>query len=90
MAVRGHTLSPPAKTYARSSTHQLLPQKYSDDCVKYVQRFVNQLVVSHPGLLLLILMQSVSFSDDKVEESHLSSAFDVTCRAWKVRPLPDL
>ena len=24
-------------------------------------------------------------SDDKVEESHLSSAFDITCRAWQVR-----
>ena len=24
-------------------------------------------------------------SDDKIEESHLSSAFDITCRAWEVR-----
>jgi len=24
-------------------------------------------------------------SDDKVEEGHLSSAFDITCRAWQVR-----
>ena len=23
-------------------------------------------------------------SDDKVEEGHLSSAFDITCRAWQV------
>ena len=27
----------------------------------------------------------MSPSDDKVEESHLSSAFDITCRAWQVR-----
>ena len=24
-------------------------------------------------------------SDDNVEEGHLSSAFDITCRAWQVR-----
>jgi hypothetical protein len=24
-------------------------------------------------------------SDDKVEEDHLATAFDVTCRAWIVR-----
>ncbi|KAF9643717.1 hypothetical protein BDM02DRAFT_3191302 [Thelephora ganbajun] len=46
-------------------THQLLPQKYGDDCRKYIERFVNH--------------------DDKVEESHLSNAFDITCRAWEQR-----
>jgi len=24
-------------------------------------------------------------SDDKVEENHLASAFDITCQAWQVR-----
>ena len=26
-----------------------------------------------------------TLSDDKVEEDHLATAFDVTCRAWTVR-----
>jgi hypothetical protein len=90
MAVSERALPPPVETYTRCSTHQLLPQKYSDDCVKYVERFVNQWVVSHSWLLLLML--NIHFlSDDKVEESHLSNAFDITCRAWEVRqPLPGL
>ena len=38
-----------------------------------------------------MLRPSISSSDDKVEESRLSNAFDSTCRAWEVRrPFPSL
>ena len=69
-------------TDAWSSTHQLLPQKYNNDCLKYVKRLVNQSVAS-PYLMLLLDVQ-FSSSDDKVEQGWLSNAFDVTCRAWEV------
>ena len=59
-----------------------MPQKYNDDCLKYVKRLVNQSVASQS--LLLLLDVRLSSSDDKVEESQLSNAFDITCRAWEV------
>lgn len=46
VAVSDFAHNSPVQTNAFCSTHQLLPQKYSDDCVKYIGRFVNQLVVS--------------------------------------------
>ena len=52
MAVRESTLSY-VQTDAFCSTHQLLPQKYGDNCRKYIERFVNQLVVSLSGPWLL-------------------------------------
>ena len=36
-------------------------------------------------LLFLLHPMLRSNSDDKVDENKLSSAFDITCRAWKVR-----
>jgi len=30
------------------------------------------------------VMTTRDFSDDKVEEGHLSNGFDLTCRAWDV------
>ena len=33
----------------------------------------------------MLFRQLTCPSDDKVEESHLSSAFDITRRAWEVR-----
>lgn len=46
------------------------------------------LFLDHFSFLLTI---QLSLSDDKVEEDRLSSAFDITCRAWKVgHPLTSL
>lgn len=53
MAVSKGVLNPSAHANVQCSTHQLFPQKYGGDCRKYIERFVNQLVVSRSGLLLL-------------------------------------
>ncbi|KAG6907304.1 hypothetical protein DXG01_009468 [Tephrocybe rancida] len=62
-------------------THQLLWQSYHNDCMNYVGRYVDQLVLSY----LPLTGDPASHSDDKVEEQTLATAFDVTCRAWKNR-----
>ncbi|KAG6908350.1 hypothetical protein DXG01_005168 [Tephrocybe rancida] len=57
-------------------THQLLWQTYHNDCMNYVGRYVDQLVLSSH---LPLTGDQSSHSDDKVEEQTLATAFDVTC-----------
>ena len=64
-------------------THQLFSEEYQYDCIKYVGRFVDQWVIFVSNIFLFKI-SDVHSSNDKVEGSKLSSAFDETCKAWKV------
>jgi len=66
-------------------THQLMPNKYKSDCEQYLNRFVDQFVSYFHIPVFALISTSCFFSDDKIEGLHLSSAFDLTCRAWKSR-----
>lgn len=35
--------------------------------------------------IVIVFENTLSASDDKVDEDNLATAFDVTCRAWTVR-----
>ena len=67
-------------------THQLFSEKYQSDCTQYVGRFIDQsvLFVCLFFLDVCFKISDVLSSDDKVEGLELSSAFDITCKAWKV------
>ena len=67
-------------------THQLLPEKYQSDCTQYVGRFIDQWVFFvFFFLAVCFIISDVLSSDDQVEGPELSSAFDITCEAWKVK-----
>ena len=65
-------------------THQLISEKYHYDCTKYVGHFVDQWAIFVFNISLFKI-SDVHYSNDKVEGSKLSSAFDITCEAWKVK-----
>jgi hypothetical protein len=64
-------------------TDQLMSVKYKSDCTSYVGRFIDRRAYLSFDMMMIIF-KHCSFSDDKVEGLQLSSAFDITCRAWKV------
>lgn len=61
-------------------SHQLSPARYHKDCRTNVGRYVDQWVFFLPNAGV----SDSPISDDKVEQFHLSDAFDATCRAWEV------
>jgi hypothetical protein len=64
-------------------SHQLSGSRYQKDCKTNVGRYIDQYVFFF--LLSCTNVSDPSISDDKVEQFHLSNAFDATCRAWEVR-----
>ena len=64
-------------------THQLMAHKYDTDCRVFVGRFIDQ-YVRYLTFFFSLLMRTPR-SDDKVEETALATAFDLTCRAWQVK-----
>jgi hypothetical protein len=63
-------------------THQLKADKYKRDCATHVGRYIDQYASIRTNFYNLA--ELFAFSDDKIEENTLSSAFDITCRAWQV------
>lgn len=63
-------------------THQLMGNRYQEDCMKYIGRYVDQSVGFRTRLSVALIDEC---SDDKVEEGYLAQSFDLTSRAWNVR-----
>jgi hypothetical protein len=75
--------APPWDIDLARRTDQLMSVRYKSDCTSYVGCFMDRWVYLSFDMMMMIFKHR-SFSDDKVEGLQLSSAFDTTCRAWKV------